>query len=117
MTFRTESKVPKVGLMLVGWGGNNGSTVTATVLANKHKLSWKTKGETHKSVQISNVDPIALRSDKCRWREERQLLRVHHAIVHCARRERLRHWRRDLRPHEEHASHGKELQDHFYAGP
>ena len=44
MTFRTESKVPKVGLMLVGWGGNNGSTVTATVLANKMKLSWKTKG-------------------------------------------------------------------------
>ena len=45
MTFRTERRVPKVGLMMVGWGGNNGSTVTATVLANKNKLSWKTKGE------------------------------------------------------------------------
>ena len=29
--------------MLVGWGGNNGSTVTAASLANKHCLSWNTK--------------------------------------------------------------------------
>lgn len=27
--FRTERKKPKLGLMLVGWGGNNGSTTTA----------------------------------------------------------------------------------------
>ena len=25
-TFETKTKVPKFGLMLVGWGGNNGST-------------------------------------------------------------------------------------------
>lgn len=29
--------------MLVGWGGNNGSTVTASVLANKMNISWRTK--------------------------------------------------------------------------
>jgi len=29
--------------MLVGWGGNNGSTVTSAVLANKLGLSWPTK--------------------------------------------------------------------------
>lgn len=29
--------------MLVGWGGNNGSTVTAAVLANRLGLSWNTK--------------------------------------------------------------------------
>ena len=28
-TFRTKRQVPKVGLMLVGWGGNNGTTTTA----------------------------------------------------------------------------------------
>lgn len=28
-TFKTQRKVPKTGLMLVGWGGNNGSTTTA----------------------------------------------------------------------------------------
>ena len=27
--FKTERRVPKIGLMMVGWGGNNGSTVTA----------------------------------------------------------------------------------------
>jgi len=42
-TFKTERKVPKLGLMLVGLGGNNGSTVTAGILANKHKISWTTK--------------------------------------------------------------------------
>jgi myo-inositol-1-phosphate synthase len=34
---------PKMGLMLVGWGGNNGSSLTAGVLANKNKMTWKTK--------------------------------------------------------------------------
>ena len=42
-TFRTERKVPRLGCMLVGWGGNNGTTITAAVLANKLKLTWNTK--------------------------------------------------------------------------
>ncbi|XP_068090001.1 inositol-3-phosphate synthase 1 [Hyperolius riggenbachi] len=42
-TFRTVRKVPKLGVMLVGWGGNNGTTVTAAVLANQMGLSWMTK--------------------------------------------------------------------------
>ena len=29
--------------MLVGWGGNNGSTVTGTVIANQLGLTWRTK--------------------------------------------------------------------------
>lgn len=29
--------------MLVGWGGNNGTTVTAAILANKRKMQWETK--------------------------------------------------------------------------
>ena len=46
--FRTERQVPRLGVMLVGWGGNNGTTVTASVLANRNKLSWHTKeGERH----------------------------------------------------------------------
>lgn len=49
-TFRVARKVPKVGVMLVGWGGNNGSTVTGAVLANKLGLSWHTK----EGVQHSN---------------------------------------------------------------
>ncbi|KAG7170983.1 inositol-3-phosphate synthase 1-A-like isoform X2 [Homarus americanus] len=42
-TFKTMRKVPKLGLLLVGLGGNNGTTLTAAILANKHKLTWKTK--------------------------------------------------------------------------
>lgn len=32
-----------VSLLLVGLGGNNGTTVLATHLANKHNVSWHTK--------------------------------------------------------------------------
>lgn len=42
-TFRTKTKVPKLGVMLVGWGGNNGTTVTAGVLANRLGINWNTK--------------------------------------------------------------------------
>lgn len=41
--FKTDRKVGKVGVMLVGWGGNNGSTVTAGILANRNKLVWDTR--------------------------------------------------------------------------
>jgi myo-inositol-1-phosphate synthase len=42
-TFRTQRRVPRVGLMLVGWGGNNGSTVTGAVIANREGITWRTK--------------------------------------------------------------------------
>ena len=41
--FRVERKVGKVGMMLVGWGGNNGSTVTAGIIANRRGLVWSTR--------------------------------------------------------------------------
>lgn len=41
--FKTERKVPKLGVMLVGWGGNNGTTFTAGILANRHNVTWQTK--------------------------------------------------------------------------
>ena len=41
--FKTERKVGKVGVMLVGLGGNNGTTVTAGILANRQKLAWDTR--------------------------------------------------------------------------
>ncbi len=42
-TITTEKKVPKLGVLCVGLGGNNGSTLVAGLLANKKKLSWETK--------------------------------------------------------------------------
>lgn len=42
--------------MLVGWGGNNGTTVTAAVLANKLGLSWMTK--TGRKVGVPGGTPV-----------------------------------------------------------
>lgn len=41
--FQTQATVSRTGLMIVGWGGNNGSTLTASMLANKKKMQWTTK--------------------------------------------------------------------------
>ncbi|KAI8031510.1 Inositol-3-phosphate synthase [Camellia lanceoleosa] len=41
--FKTDTHVPKLGVMLVGWGGNNGSTLTGGVIANREGISWATK--------------------------------------------------------------------------
>ena len=42
-TIVTSKKVPKLGVMLVGLGGNNGSTFTAGIIANREKMTWDTK--------------------------------------------------------------------------
>ncbi|KAI9892139.1 MAG: Myo-inositol-1-phosphate synthase [Vezdaea aestivalis] len=41
--FKVDRKVPKTGMMLIGWGGNNGTTVTAGIIANRDKLVWATR--------------------------------------------------------------------------
>ncbi|KAI1773367.1 myo-inositol-1-phosphate synthase [Hypoxylon cercidicola] len=41
--FKVDRKVPKVGMMLVGWGGNNGTTVTAGIIANRRGMVWETR--------------------------------------------------------------------------
>ncbi|KAF3008171.1 hypothetical protein G7054_g753 [Neopestalotiopsis clavispora] len=41
--FKVDRKVPRVGMMLVGWGGNNGTTVTAGIIANRRNLVWDTR--------------------------------------------------------------------------
>lgn len=43
LNIRTDRRVPRLGLMLVGWGGNNGSTLTAALEANKRGLEWRTR--------------------------------------------------------------------------
>uniref|UniRef100_A0A0E0IR89 inositol-3-phosphate synthase n=1 Tax=Oryza nivara TaxID=4536 RepID=A0A0E0IR89_ORYNI len=47
--FKTTTTVPKLGVMLVGWGGNNGTTLTAGVIANREGISWATKEKVHKA--------------------------------------------------------------------
>ncbi len=42
--FRTQRQVQRTGVMLVGWGGNNGSTFTGAIIANRDKITWMRKG-------------------------------------------------------------------------
>lgn len=60
--FKTQTKVPKTGLMLVGLGGNNGSTIAAMVMANRHNLSWHTK----EGVQNANYYGSVVRASTIR---------------------------------------------------
>ncbi|KAG0572525.1 hypothetical protein KC19_VG102400, partial [Ceratodon purpureus] len=48
--------------MLVGWGGNNGSTLTAGILANKEGISWVTKD----GVQHANYFGSLTQASTCR---------------------------------------------------
>lgn len=41
--FKLDLNVPKTGLMLVGLGGNNGTTISAAIAANKYNISFNTK--------------------------------------------------------------------------
>lgn len=49
MQFKTEKKVGKTGVMLIGLGGNNGCTCVAGAVANKLGLTWDTKEGTQKA--------------------------------------------------------------------
>ncbi|KAF8434338.1 hypothetical protein L210DRAFT_3410661 [Boletus edulis BED1] len=53
--FQTTRKVAKTGLMMIGMGGNNGSTLCATILANKHQISWHTKDGIQQPNYIGSV--------------------------------------------------------------
>eukprot|EP00898_Chlorokybus_atmophyticus_P006774 jgi/Chlat1/7098/Chrsp57S06777 len=60
--FRTDCRVPKLGVMLVGWGGNNGSTLTAGIIANREGMSWRTKS----GVQRANYFGSLTQASTCR---------------------------------------------------
>jgi myo-inositol-1-phosphate synthase len=52
--------------MLVGWGGNNGSTLTAALEANRRQLVWRTKTGEQKANwfgSITQASTVLLGSD------------------------------------------------------
>ncbi len=49
--FKTNVQIGRVGLMLVGMGGNNGTTLIGGIIANKKNISWNTK----KGLKTSNT--------------------------------------------------------------
>ncbi|TFK68475.1 Myo-inositol-1-phosphate synthase [Pluteus cervinus] len=53
--FQTERNVSKTGLLMIGVGGNNGTTLCATILANRHNITWHTKGGIERPNYIGSV--------------------------------------------------------------
>ncbi|KAJ7183477.1 hypothetical protein C8R46DRAFT_1172942 [Mycena filopes] len=53
--FQTKRSVGKTGLMMIGFGGNNGSTLCATILANRHNIVWHTKSGVQQPNYIGSV--------------------------------------------------------------
>ncbi|KAF7362892.1 hypothetical protein MVEN_00639300 [Mycena venus] len=60
--FQTQRTVGKTGLMMIGVGGNNGSTLCATILANRHNITWHTKS----GIQHPNYIGSVLRASTVR---------------------------------------------------
>ncbi|KAK7032142.1 Myo-inositol-1-phosphate synthase [Paramarasmius palmivorus] len=60
--FQTQRKVSKTGLMMIGLGGNNGTTLAACILANRHNITWHTK----EGVQQPNYIGSLLRASTVR---------------------------------------------------
>lgn len=66
--FKVDLKLPKVGVMLVGFGGNNGTTFLASILANREKLKFNTKegllqANYYGSVTQSSTLKLGIRED------------------------------------------------------
>ncbi|KAG7441078.1 inositol-3-phosphate synthase [Guyanagaster necrorhizus] len=60
--FQTKRQVSKTGLMMIGLAGNNGTTLCATILANRHNIIWHTKS----GVQQPNYIGSLLRASTVR---------------------------------------------------
>lgn len=67
LKIRTDRRVPKLGLMLVGWGGNNGSTLTAALEANRRQLEWRKRTGMQKANwfgSITQASTVLIGSDE-----------------------------------------------------
>ncbi|EKX54361.1 hypothetical protein GUITHDRAFT_91609 [Guillardia theta CCMP2712] len=66
--FKTDRQVPRVGAMFVGWGGNNGTTVTASIIANRHGIVWnKKEGEVRSNYfgSLTQSSTIRIGNNEC----------------------------------------------------
>lgn len=72
--------MPKLGLMLVGWGGNNGSTLTAGILANRGALCWETKEGVHQANYVGSFTQKAAIKVGYRKDQEGRLRDVHKTV-------------------------------------
>lgn len=68
--FKTDLKIPKLGLMMVGWGGNNGTTITGGILANKMKITWEDKKGVHEPNFLGSLTQSSSLKIACTEKEE-----------------------------------------------
>jgi myo-inositol-1-phosphate synthase len=83
MEVKTGAKVPKTGLMMVGWGGNNGTTFTGMCLANRQKLTWNSKRGAHKSDFLGSVSQIGTFPVGLNENGEEVFAPVRHMVCDC----------------------------------
>lgn len=55
LEFKLDLHLPRVGVMLVGFGGNNGSTTLAAILANKNNIEFRNKDGLQKPSYLGSV--------------------------------------------------------------
>jgi len=53
--FKTNTKVPQLGVMIIGLGGNNGTTVIAGCIANREGITWRTKSGVQKPNYFGSI--------------------------------------------------------------
>jgi myo-inositol-1-phosphate synthase len=53
--FKTDTRVPKMGVMLIGLGGNNATTVIAGCIANREGITWRTKSGVQKPNYFGSI--------------------------------------------------------------
>ncbi|KAH7702754.1 Protein INOS-1 [Aphelenchoides avenae] len=53
--FQTRLRPQKTGLLLVGLGGNNGTTVVGSTIANREKMTWRTRDGEKKANYFGSI--------------------------------------------------------------
>ncbi|KAL0231973.1 hypothetical protein PCE1_002970 [Barthelona sp. PCE] len=59
VTFKVDRKVPKLGMLIVGLGGNNGTTVFGMVEANKQKMTWQQRDRVVEANYYGSLTQVA----------------------------------------------------------
>ena len=55
LNFKTNTKVPKTGVLIIGLGGNNGTTTVAGIIANRQGMTWMTKEGEQKADYLGSL--------------------------------------------------------------
>eukprot|EP01057_Protomagalhaensia_wolfi_P002043 Protomagalhaensia_wolfi_Nauph_80__2042@NODE_22_length_4814_cov_65_182199_g17_i0_p1_GENE_NODE_22_length_4814_cov_65_182199_g17_i0NODE_22_length_4814_cov_65_182199_g17_i0_p1_ORF_typecomplete_len516_score89_42NAD_binding_5/PF07994_12/1_9e154Inos1P_synth/PF01658_17/3_1e51_NODE_22_length_4814_cov_65_182199_g17_i0611608 len=68
--IRTQKQVPRTGLLLVGIGGNNGTTLAASLAAHRRQITWEDKHGCHSpdwlgSVAMMSTCKLGVDSEGC----------------------------------------------------